>query len=125
LNIPDGKEENFDDNINFYILCLLPGGNTVYEILMIGLGERRSFINNIFQSPLRKSSFRILYFVGIKEFFNNVMFIGISDFYTMINLYTIIPTVVKSVNIETIRQRRNCDTYSNDNIYLHGVIIDE
>jgi len=39
LNIPDGKEENFDDNINFYILCLLPGGNTVYEILMIGLGE--------------------------------------------------------------------------------------
>jgi len=51
--------------------------------------------------------------------------IVISDFYTIINLYTIRPTVVKSVGVETIRQRRNSNTDSNDNFYSHGVTIDE
>jgi len=42
--------------------------------------------------------------------------IMISDF------YTIRSTIVKIVDVETIRQRRNSDTDSND---LHRVIIDE
>ena len=55
------------------------------------------------------------------------MSIVISNFYTIINLYTIRPFVVKRVQTEMIRQRRNSDTDSNDNFYLHGhgVIIDE
>ena len=80
LNIPDDKEEDFDDNINFYVLCLLLGGNAVYEILKIGSGERRRFINNIFQSPSRESSFPISYFVGLAECLTNVMPIVIGDF---------------------------------------------
>jgi hypothetical protein len=49
----------------------------------------------------------------------------ISDFYTIINLYTIRHTVVKSVDNKTIWQRRNSDTDSNDNFYSDGVIINE
>jgi len=49
----------------------------------------------------------------------------ISDFYIMINLHTIRSTIDKSVNVETIRQRRNSDTDSNDNFYLHRVIVNE
>ena len=125
LNIPDDKEEDFDDNINFYVLCLLLGGNAVFEILKIGSGERRRFINNIFQSPSNESSFPISYFVGLAEFLTNVMPIVIGDFYTMIDLYSVRPTVVKSVDVVTIRQRRNSDTDSNDNFHPHGVIFDE
>jgi len=29
LNISNDKEEDFDDNINFYLLCLLLGRNAV------------------------------------------------------------------------------------------------
>jgi len=36
--------------------------------------------------------------------------IVINDFYTMINLYTTRPTVVKIIDVETIRQRGNSDT---------------
>ncbi|KAG4106783.1 hypothetical protein H8356DRAFT_1417721 [Neocallimastix lanati (nom. inval.)] len=39
------------------------------------------------------------------KFFTNVMPIVISDFYTMINLYTNRPAVVKSDDIKTIRIR--------------------
>ena len=81
------KEEDFDDNINFYVLCLLLGGNAVFEILKIGSGERRRFINNIFHSPSNESSFLISYFVGLAEFLTNVMPIVIGDFYTMIDMY--------------------------------------
>jgi len=51
--------------------------------------------------------------------------IVIRDFYIMINLYSFRPTVVKSIGIETIRQRRYSDTDSNDNFYPHGVIINK
>ncbi|KAG4100867.1 hypothetical protein H8356DRAFT_1385490 [Neocallimastix lanati (nom. inval.)] len=92
---------------------------------VIGSGERRRFINNIFQSPSNESSFPISYFVGLAEFLTNVMPIVIGDFYTMIDLYSVRPTVVKSVDVVTIRQRRNSDTDSNDNFHPHGVIFDE
>lgn len=55
MSIPDDKEDDFDDNIIFYMLCFLFDGNTIYKIIKIGSGERRRFINNIFQSPLRLS----------------------------------------------------------------------
>ena len=63
--------------------------------------------------------------MGLVEFLINVMPIRISDFYTMINLNCIRPTLVKSDDVETIKQRRNSDTDLNDNFYPHGVIIDE
>ncbi|KAG4097882.1 hypothetical protein H8356DRAFT_1349045 [Neocallimastix lanati (nom. inval.)] len=53
------------------------------------------YINNIFQSPLRE----------LEKFLSNVMPIVISGFYIIINLYTIRST--KSVDVESIRQRRN------------------
>jgi hypothetical protein len=43
----------------------------------------------------------------------------------MINLHTIRPTALKSVDDKTIKQRRNSDTDLNDIFYPHGVIIDE
>jgi len=51
------------------------------------------------------------------------MLFVISYFYTMINLYTNIGTVSRV--IETIRHRRNFDIDYNNNLYLHGIIIDE
>jgi len=42
----------------------------------------------------------------------------------MINLYSIGPTVVKNVDVETIRHRRNSDTESNDNT-SRSVIFEE
>jgi len=51
--------EDFDENINFYMLCLLLGGNAVYEILKDWFWERRSVTYNIFQSLWRESSFPI------------------------------------------------------------------
>lgn len=123
LNIPDVKVEDFEDNINLYVLCLLLSWNAVHEILK--KSKRRRFINKIFQSPLRESSFSILYFVGLLEFFTNVFPIVISDFYTIIKLYTIKPTVFKSVDDDMIKQRRNSNTDSNDNFYPYGVLMDE
>jgi len=35
LNIPDDKEEDFDDNIYFYLRRFLLVGTTIYEILKI------------------------------------------------------------------------------------------
>ena len=111
MNISDDKKEDFDDNINFYVLYLL-GGNAVYEILLVS-GERTSFINDISQSPSRESSLQILYFMGPEKFFTNVM---ISDFYIMTNLYTIRPTIVKSIQVKAIEQKRISDTDLNNNL---------
>jgi hypothetical protein len=61
--------------------------------------------------------------VGLAEFLTNVMPIVIGDFYKLIDQYTIRPTVAESVDVVTIRQRRNSDTDSNDR--SPGVIIDE
>ena len=44
------------------------------------------------------------------EFLSNVMPIMISDFYTIVKFYTIRPTIVKNVDIEKIRQKRNSGT---------------
>jgi len=46
------------------------------------------------------------------------------SYFSMINLYSIGPTVVKSVDVETIRHRRNSDTESNDNT-SRSVIFEE
>jgi len=124
LNILDNSEKDFEDNLNFYVLCLLLGGNAVFENLHIRSGERRRYINNVFQYASRESSFPYPYAVGLAEFLTNVMPIVIFDFYKMIDLYSIRSTVVKSVDVETIRQRSNSDTDSNDN-NTQGVIIDE
>jgi len=103
LDISDDKEEDFNDNINFYVLCLLLSGYTLYEFLKNDLGERRRFINNTFQSLSRAIS----YFVGLAEFLINVlMSIVNSGFYTMINLYTIRPNAVKSVNVENDKTKK-------------------
>ena len=43
MNIPDDLENDFEDNLNFYVLCLLLGGNAIFETLRIRSGERTSF----------------------------------------------------------------------------------
>jgi len=53
-------------------MYVLLGKNSVYEILKTGSGERKLFINNIFQLPSRESSFPISYFMGPTEFLTNV-----------------------------------------------------
>ncbi|KAG4095581.1 hypothetical protein H8356DRAFT_1426898 [Neocallimastix lanati (nom. inval.)] len=96
----------FDDNIfsfKYCILCLLLGENAVYKILKIVF-----FTNFIFY--------------GLVEFPTNAIPIVINDFYTMINLYIIRSTVVKSVDVETIRQRRYSNIHLND---IKGHIVHE
>jgi len=72
---------------------------------------------------LRESYPLYPYVMGLSEFLTNVMPIVIGDFYKLIDHYTIRPTVAESVDVVTIRQRRNSDTDSNDSLF--GVIIDE
>jgi len=77
---------------------------------------------------LRESLFLFPDFIfcwGLVEFLTNVMPIMIRGLYTTINLFTIKLTVVKRVDIETIRQRKSSDTDSNNYFYSHGVITDE
>jgi len=117
LNIPNDLENNFEDNLNFYVLCLLLGGNIIFETLHIRSGERRCIINNIFQNQSRESSLLYPYVVGLVEFLTNAMpVVVIGDFYKLIDQYTIRPTTVaESVDVVTVRQRRNSDTDLNDN----------
>lgn len=124
LNISDNSEKDFEDNLNFYVLCLLLGGNAVFENLHISSGERRRYINNIFENASRESSFPYPFVVGLAEFLTNVMPIVNCDFFAMIDLHSIRPTVVKSVDVVMIRQRRNSDTDSNDN-NTQGVMFEE
>ena len=60
------------------------------------------FINNI-NHLYERLLFRFHILWGFAEFLTNVKPIVISDFYSIINLYTIKPTVVKSGDVKTIR----------------------
>jgi len=93
LNIPGDLENDFEDNLNFYVFGLLLGGNAIFETLCIRLGERRRIINNIFQNQSRESFLPYPYVVGLAEFLTNVIPIVIGDFYKLIDQYTIRPTV--------------------------------
>jgi len=123
LNFFDNLENDFEDNLNFYVMYLFIGGNTIFETLHIRSEERKRIINNIFQNQSRESTLPYPYAVGLAMFLTNVVPIVIGDFYKLIDQYTIRPTVAESVDVITIRQRINSDTDSNDNPY--GVIIDE
>jgi len=78
----------------------------------------------IFLSKLRSLLSCILIFVGLAEFLTYAMPIVCRSYFSMINLYSIGPTVVKSIDVETIRHRRNSDTESNDNT-SRSVIFEE
>jgi len=93
LNIPDDLENDFEDNLNFYVLYLILGGNAILETLRIRSGERRRIINNNFQNQSRVSSPPYPYVVRLAKFLTNVMPIVIGDFYKLIDQYTIRSTV--------------------------------
>jgi len=95
-------------------LCILLGRSSIIEILNLNLEERRLFTNEIFTKPM-EPSFLYPYFVGLAEFLTYTMSIVCRSYFSMINLFNIGPTVVKSVDVETIRHRRNSDTEINDN----------
>jgi len=56
LSIPNDLENDFEDNLNFYVLCLLLGRNTIFRTLNIRSRERRRIINNVFQNQSREFS---------------------------------------------------------------------
>ena len=60
---------------------------------------------------------------GLRNSLPNAMSIVSRSYFSMINLYSIGPTV-KSVDVETIRHKRNSDTESNDNT-SRSVIFEE
>ena len=98
-------------------MCILLGGSAIFEILDLNMEERRRFINEIFIKPM-EPSFLYPYFVGLAEFLTYAMPIVSRSYFSMINLYSIGPTVVKSVDVETIRHRRNSMPYRFRNEYL-------
>ena len=104
-------------------MCILLGGSAIFEILDLNLEERRRFINDVFIKPT-EPSFLYPYFVGLAEFLTYAMPIVCCSYLPMINLYSLESTVVKSVDVETIRHRRNSDTKSNDNT-SRSVIFEE
>jgi len=72
LEVLRNLKKDIEDNINFYVLCILLGGSAIIEILDLNLEERRRFINDIFIKPT-ESSFLYPYFVGLAEFLTNAM----------------------------------------------------
>jgi len=72
LEVSTESEKDFEDNINFYVLCILLGGSAIFEILDLNLEERRRFINDIFIKP-REPSFLYPYFEGLAEFLTYAM----------------------------------------------------
>jgi len=68
----------FEDNINFYALCILLGESAIFKILDLNLEGRRRFINDIFIKPM-ESSFLYPYFVGLAEFLIYVMSLIFDD----------------------------------------------
>jgi len=109
LNIPDDSEEDFKDNINFYVRTVSPSWwkySTVIDILSINQGKRGPILGKFFGTSEERSSLPIPYFVGLAEFLTYVMPVVQSDFFTMIDGYTIRPTVVRSVDIEMIKAKK-------------------
>ena len=108
--------------ILFFTYCVSFLAETQYLKYWILIRRRRRLTENIFHKP--ESSFLYPYFVGLAKFLTNVMSIVSHSFYSMINKYSIGPTVVKSVDVEPIRHRSNSDTETNDNPPI-GVIFEE
>jgi len=110
--------------ILFYLLFFILGEIAVYEILKISLGgEGKGVLLILSFNHLRDillSWYHILW-----DLRNSIVMLWLVIFTQWSILYTIRPTVVKSVEVETINQRRNSDTDSNDNFNSHGVIIDD
>ncbi len=71
LDVLIESEKDFEDNINFYVLYILLGGSTIFEILDFNSEERRHLTEYIFHKL--KSSFLYPYFVGLAEFLTNAM----------------------------------------------------
>jgi len=111
------------------VLCILLGGSAVFNfnILSIGSGKRRQYINKIFQTHSNKPPLPYPFIVGFTEFLTNEMPIVTSGFCRLIDQYSIRPLVTKGIDVVPIRQRRNSDTDSNGSCSSNsnGVIIDE
>jgi hypothetical protein len=60
LNIPDDLENDFEDNLNFYVLCLLLGGNAIFETLRIRSGREDALLITSFRINRESLLFRIL-----------------------------------------------------------------
>ena len=101
LNIPDSKEEGFNDCINFYVLYLLLGWKcTILNLKVRSRGKEGVLLttsfNHLWNSLL--SGLHIL--SSMRNFFLLLYLfpIVISDFYNIINLYIIRPSTWVIIN---------------------------
>ena len=116
------SEKDDEDNVKFFVLNFLLGGNLALDRFDLNVGERRNMVGHLL-GPTDSTS---PYMLGLAAFLTYVIPVISSSFKLLFNLYSIGPTVVKSVDVETIRQGRNypSDTDSINTVY-RPVIIEE
>ena len=100
LDVSFDSENDYEDNINYFVLSSLLGGTSVYEKLKLNTGEQRQLVDNIFKKSTEST---VPYFVCLAEFLTNVIPIICQHFKLMIELFSVEPSVAKSVDVERIR----------------------
>jgi len=71
LNVSVDLENDYDNNIYYFILNALLGGCSIYEKIKLNDREQRQLVDNIFKQSSISST--VPYFVGIAEYLTNVI----------------------------------------------------
>ena len=131
MNVSVDLENDYDNNIYYFILNALLGGCSIYEKIKLNDREQRQLVDNIFKQSSISST--VPYFVGIAEYLTNVIpFICRS--FSLMKWYSVESTVTKSVDVEMIRHGfspPDTDSIDNTNFEIitrnngRGVIIKE
>ena len=71
MNVSVDLENDYDNNIYYFILNALLGGCSIYEKIKLNDREQRQLVDNIFKQSSISST--VPYFVGIAEYLTNVI----------------------------------------------------
>ena len=123
LNLSLDSEKDDEDNVKFFVLNFLLGGNLELDRFDLNVGERRKMVDHLLLGPTVSSP---PYMLGLAAFLTCVIPEISRSFKRLFDEYSTGPTVVKSVDIETIKQGR---IFSSDTDLIttvnRPVIIDE
>ena len=126
LEVSEESERDYEDNVNYLIVSSLLGGKRWYKISKMSDGERRQYIDEIF-NPSNGSS--VPYFIGIAEFLTHAMPFISREFSLLVDRFSVGRTEAERVDVETIRQGRtrpsNTESIDTEISDISGAIIEE
>ena len=97
------SEKDDEDNVKFFVLNFLIDGNLALDRFDLNVGERRKMVDHLLLGPTVSS---LPYMLGFAAFLTCVIPEISRSFKRLFDEYSTGPTVVKSVDVETIRQGR-------------------